>query len=98
MGLCVISGPDAGELNSRLLLNRSLADDVDDYNGIDESGRFLDISIATAQQGYPAYRVTVAVRCEDHHGQYASDSKHILLTIFGPENSRLEFSVFRGDF
>ena len=89
VGSCSISNNDSGELM------RSLYDDVDDYHGIDESGRFLD---TTTTSRYQDYRVKISISCVGVSHQPSVNSKHILITITGPENTSLNFSVFRGDF
>ena len=82
---CFASGSEAGETN------RSLYDDVDDYDDLSETADFLD---TTTPSNYSGYTVSIEVTCND----VATNSKLIAVTITSPSNQNLVFSVIRGDF
>lgn len=81
---CNIDGPEEG------VGNRSLFDDVDDYNGLSETADFLDITTASS---YAGYTVSIEVTCDD----FAINSKLVAVTITSPTNQNLVFSVIRAD-
>ncbi len=81
---CDIDGPEEG------IGNRSLFDDVDDYNGLSETADFLDTATASS---YAGYTVSIAVTCDE----FATNSKLIVVTITSPANQNLVFSVIRAD-
>ena len=83
-------GPDSGESS------RDLYNDVDDYNGLTETARFLDQTSGLAST-YSGYQVSVAVTCVDAQGNTSNNSKLIQLTITSPTNEALVFSAYRAD-
>lgn len=86
---CAEEGPEADEAG-----NRSLFDDVDDYDGLNESADFLDTA---ATSTYAGYTVSIAVTCKDHLNANSSISKLIAITITSPTNQNLVFSALRAD-
>jgi MSHA pilin protein MshD len=84
VGTCSIAGTEAGESN------RSLYDDVDDYDGLSEPVDFLD---STTPSNYAGYTVNIGVTCND----VAVNSKLIAVTFTSPTNQSLVFSVVRAD-
>lgn len=88
VGSCTISGTDAGEGN------RSLYDDVDDYDGLVETADFLDTSITS---NYSGYQVSVDVSCLAANGSVSASSKLIAVTVASPTNQIMVFSAFRAD-
>ena len=89
VGSCVISGPDNGENN------RSRFDDVDDYDGLSETGAFLDQSVQT---DYARYDVSVTVSCANASGQAVTTSKLVQVLVSGPSGLQLRLAAVRGDF
>lgn len=89
IGSCSIAGPESGENQRRQF------DDVDDYNGLSESGRFLDNSVRT---NYSLYQVSIDVRCANASGQTSLSSKLVQIEIVGPAGLRLRLAAVRGDF
>ncbi len=89
VGRCVIDGPEGGESG------RSDFDDVDDFHGLSEQGRFLDGALLAA---VALYQVDVQVSCQDGVGNVSSRSKLIQVTVSGPDNQRLRLSALRGNF
>lgn len=81
---CLVGGTEAGETD------RSLYDDVDDYNGLSETADFLD---ATTASIYSGYTVSIEVTC----AAVVANSKLIAVTITSPANQSLVFSVIRAD-
>lgn len=90
VGTCVIGGTETGESD------RSDFDDVDDYNGLTETARFLDGTSGLAST-YSGYRVSIAVTCVDAQGNTSNNSKLIELTITSPTSESLIFSAYRAD-
>ncbi len=85
---CDVEGPEEG------VGNRSLFDDVDDYDGLSETAGFLD---ATTASVYTGYTVGIEVTCVNHLNAASTNSKLIVVTIASPTNQDLVFSVFRAD-
>ena len=90
VGSCSIDGPEEGTG----VANRSLYDDVDDYNGLTESADFLDTATTSS---YSGYTVSIEVKCRDHVDAISDHSKLIIITITSPTNQSLIFSAFRAD-
>ena len=88
VGTCAIAGPEEG------VGNRSLFDDVDDYDGLVETASFLDI---TTSSNYAGYTVSIAVTCVGPTNVAVNDSKLIAVTITSPTNQSIVFSVLRAD-
>lgn len=88
-GACNVAGPEPGEND------RTQFDDVDDYNGLSESGSFLDTGVAS---DYSQYTIDIAITCVNAVNVAATNSKLILVTITGPSNSTLRISALKGDF
>ena len=86
---CAIDGAEAGETN------RTLFDDVDDYNGLVQTGSFLDTGVAT---DYSNYSISIAVTCTNQLGATDDRTKLIQVTVTAPGNNTLVVSAFRGDF
>ena len=89
VGTCIIGGTEAGEGT-----NRSLYDDVDDYNGLTESANFLDTSTSS---NYSDYNISIEVTCVGPTNAASTSSKLIAITITTLTNQRLVFSAFRAD-
>lgn len=87
VGTCSEDGPEAGE-------TRSSFDDVDDYNGLNESADFLDVS---ASSNYSGFNIAIAVSCVGPTGASSNSSKLIAITITTPAQQTLAFSAFRAD-
>ena len=84
-------GPDAGPET------RALFDDVDDYNGLDESPPQDANGIARA--GYANYQVQVAVAYAGADiGLAANDAKRVTVTVTAPDNQNHVFSAYRVNF
>jgi MSHA pilin protein MshD len=88
IGSCAEEGPEEG------VGNRSLYDDVDDYDGLNETADFLD---TTTPSSYTGYTVDIEVDCVDHLNAGSTSSKLIVVTITSPASQSLVFSVFRAD-
>ena len=88
VGTCTIGGPEEGGGN------RSLFDDVDDYNGLVETADFLDTAVTS---NYAGYGISIAVTCSGPTGIDTGDSKLIAVTITSPTNQNMVFSVIRAD-
>lgn len=88
VGTCLATGPEVGETS------RSLFDDVDDYNGLNETADFLDTSTSS---NYNGYNISIAVRCVGPTNAASNSSKLIEITITTPTNQSLVFSAFRAD-
>lgn len=89
VGSCVISGPDSGENR------RDRFDDVDDYNGLTETGSFLDNGV---RSDYSLYQVNIQVSCADSAGNASNSSKLVQVLIQGPGSLQLYMAAVRGDF
>ena len=87
IGSCNEDGSEEG-------VDRSLFDDVDDYDGLTETADFLDTATTSS---YSGYSVVIAVTCKDHLHADSTYSKLIKLTITSPANQSLVFSVLRAD-
>ena len=88
IGTCTEDGPEAGETS------RNLYDDVDDYNGLTESAKFLD---ATTTSNYSGYNIVIRVQCVNLINVPPNSSKLITITITTPANQVLVFSAVRAD-
>ena len=81
---------------------RSQFDDIDDYDGLDESPP-LDAQ-GNTRAGYPGYRVEVSVAYADaaqiaaFNLDDATDAKLITITVTAPGGSPMVFPVVRGNF
>ncbi|MCB1691709.1 MAG: prepilin-type N-terminal cleavage/methylation domain-containing protein [Pseudomonadales bacterium] len=77
---------------------RTAFDDVDDYDGLDESPPQLQTGFAVAD--YADFRVTVAVACAGTALGLANnaDAKSIAVTITSPDARALTFTAFRGNY
>ena len=81
---------------------RSTYDDVDDYDGLDESPP-VD-SLGNVRQNYTGFRVQVSVSYMTAAQQLsyglddASDAKLIELTISPPSGSPLDFTFYKGNY
>ena len=89
-GVCDI-GAEAGE-------TRATFDDVDDYDGVDDSPPVLQT--AAGFSSYTGYRVQVAVVCAGTEvgGADNNAAKRIDVTVTPPGQSALVFSLYRGNF
>lgn len=84
-------GPEAGE-------SRATYDDVDDYNGLDESPP--RDALGNVRSGYANYRVQVSVA---YAGTGANglglatvqDAKLITVTVTTPQGEKIDFSAYR---
>jgi MSHA pilin protein MshD len=81
---------------------RSTFDDVDDYDGLDESPP-LD-SLGNTRPNYIGYRVQVSVSYMDaaqitaHGLDTDSDAKFVELSISPPSGATIEFAFYKGNF
>ncbi|MFT7685422.1 MAG: MSHA pilin protein MshD [Candidatus Azotimanducaceae bacterium] len=81
---------------------RSTFDDVDDYDGLDESPP-LD-SLGNTRENYIGYRVQVAVTYMDaiqitaYGLDTSSDAKLIEMSISPPSGSTINFAFFKGNY
>lgn len=85
---CSEDGAEAGETN------RSLFDDVDDYDGLTENADFLDTGTSS---NYSGFNVVITVSCVGPENTSSTNSKLIKVTITTPTNQNLVFSAFRAD-
>ncbi|WP_221800026.1 prepilin-type N-terminal cleavage/methylation domain-containing protein [Oceanobacter mangrovi] len=88
VGSCVIGGTEGGEHD------RTDYDDVDDYNGLNEAGQFLDTSVTSNA----AYQIQISVTCADAQGASSSTTKLIQVVVTGPDGQQLRLAALRGDF
>jgi MSHA pilin protein MshD len=92
---CSSIGVDAGE-------SRALFDDVDDYDGVDDSPP--QNAEGVDRLNYAGYRVRVSVAYADAAEQTAygldgaSDAKPITVTVSHPTGSALVFSAYKGNY
>ncbi|UZE95778.1 type IV pilus modification PilV family protein [Alkalimarinus alittae] len=77
--------------------NRALYDNVDDYNGINDSPPKL---VSGALANYTGYSVQVSVACAGNEVGIADNSKakRITVSITPPNQSPMPFSVYRGNY
>jgi MSHA pilin protein MshD len=88
---CSSLGPESGE-------DRATYDDVDDYNGINESPPVS--LIGAIDSSYDNYRVQVTVSC-DGSSVGASGNEHakkIVVQVTPPGEGDIFFSVYKGNF
>ncbi|UXD86564.1 type IV pilus modification PilV family protein [Thalassolituus hydrocarboniclasticus] len=85
-GVCRIT--DDGE-------NREQYDDVDDYNGLNESPALMDQDLAAL---YSGYQVSVEVHCDDSVGVNPGGAKRIDLAILAPNGQASHFTAYKGNF
>lgn len=85
------TGIEAGE-------TRSTFDDVDDYDGLDDSPPQLQTG--TVVGDYAEWRVTAAVSCAGLALGFANDhdAKAVTLTVAAPVGNPTSFTVYRGNF
>lgn len=90
---CAALGRESGETA------RINFDDVDDYNGTDDSPPVSLVGALDAS--YTAYRVTVTVTCDSANVVSASGVNHakkILVTVTPPEQAAMSFAAYKGNF
>ncbi len=76
--------------------DRALFDDVDDFNGINDSPPQL---VTGALSDYSGYRVQVLVTCAGGEvGVATNNAKRITVTVTPPNQASMPFSVYRGNF
>ncbi|MFD2231968.1 type II secretion system protein [Alkalimarinus sediminis] len=76
--------------------NRGLFDNVDDFNGVDDSPPAL---VTGALSDYTGYRVQVLVTCAGSEvGVANNNAKRITVTVTPPNQPPMPFSVYRGNF
>lgn len=76
--------------------SRADYNDVDDFNGLNETPQFIDSALAAI---YSQYSVSITVSCNTNHllsnkGQV----KRITITVNAPNNSPYKVSVFKGNY
>ena len=88
---CASLGPESGEA-------RATFNDVDDYNGVDDSPPVS--LIGSIDSSYSTYRVQVTVTC-DGSAVSASDNSHakkILVQVTPPRERAIPFAAYKGNF
>ena len=76
--------------------DRSLFDNVDDFNGVNDAPPEL---VTGALSDYAGYRVQVVVTCAGGEVGVANDNaKRITVTVTPPNQPSMPFSVYRGNF
>lgn len=70
--------------------------DVDDFNGLNETPQFIDTALATI---YSQYSVSITVTCDTSHLlSNKGQAKRITITVNGPNNTPYKVSVFKGNY
>ena len=85
-------GPDAGETSEEAY------DDVDDYNGVDDSPPVS--LIGSIDSSYSTYRVQVTVTCDGSTVSASGNShvKKILVQVTPPRERPIAFAAYKGNF
>ncbi len=92
-------GPDGGE-------TRANFDDVDDYDGLDETGDSIEnitgsqIQSDALESLYLGYRVTVSVTYDDTYDNSNAGSlvKRIDITVTTPSGETVQFATYKANF
>ena len=88
---CSGLGPESGEA-------RATFNDVDDYNGVDDSPPVS--LIGSIDSSYSSYRVQVTVTCDGSTVSASgnSHSKKILVQVTPPRERPIAFAAYKGNF
>ncbi|MBV1909440.1 MAG: type II secretion system GspH family protein [Kangiellaceae bacterium] len=90
----LLCGPIANEEGAG---NRSLFDDVDDYNGLDDQP--AQDAFGNNRVGFDSFRVTVVVSYAGaDFGLSNQDLKRVDVTVIAPQGENFVFSQYKGNF